>query len=152
VGVLDLSPAIPTAAPGDVRLILDQRHGDADGLAAMLGDARRSAAAIASDEGVALTWAPVQSVRPVEFDAQLVAVAGVGVRETAGETMCLPSGALHDAVMVARAGVPSVMVFVRSLDGISHNRLEDSRREHISLGVTALGRLVRRLIDQLRSP
>jgi hydantoinase/carbamoylase family amidase len=146
VGVLDVSPAIPTAVPGDATLILDQRHGDADGLAAMLGDARRSAAAIASDEGVALTWAPVQSVTPVEFDARLVEVACECVQETAGETVRLPSGALHDAVMVARAGVPTVMVFVQSLDGISHNRLEDSRREHIELGVAALDRLLRRLI------
>jgi hydantoinase/carbamoylase family amidase len=146
VGVLDVSPAIPTAIPGDVTLVLDQRHGDGDGLAVMLADARRAAAGIAADEGVAVTWTSIQTVTPVEFDARLVEAACECVRETAGDTMRLPSGALHDAVMVARAGVPTVMLFVQSLGGISHNRLEDSRREHVELGVAALDRLVRRLM------
>ncbi len=149
VGVLDLSPAIPTAIPGRVTLILDQRHGDVHGLAAMLDDAREAAEAIASDEGATLTWDSVQGVTPVEFDARLVETAYDCARDTAGQTMRLPSGALHDAVMVARAGVPTVMLFVQSLGGISHNRLEDSRREHIAAGVTTLDSLVRRLTSGL---
>ena len=65
--------------------------------------------------------------------------------EVAGECAVLPSGALHDAAMVARAGVPAVMLFVQSIGGISHNRIEDSHREHVALGVRALDLLARRL-------
>ena len=39
------------------------------------------------------------------------------------------------------AGVPTVMLFVQSLEGISHNKIEDTRREHLELAVRALDRL-----------
>jgi N-carbamoyl-L-amino-acid hydrolase len=145
VGDLRVVPGIATAIPGEATLVLDQRHGDAAALAAMLADARGAAETIGSDEGVAVNWSAIQSVAPVAFDERLVQAAGECVRAVAGETMRVPSGALHDAVMVARAGVPAVMVFVQSLGGISHNRLEDSRPEHLELGVAAVDRLVRRL-------
>ena len=59
----------------------------------------------------------------------------------------LPSGPLHDAAEVARAGVPTVMLFVQSLRGISHNRIEDTREEHLALSVQALDELTSRTMD-----
>jgi N-carbamoyl-L-amino-acid hydrolase len=53
----------------------------------------------------------------------------------------LPSGPLHDAAEVARAGVPTVMMFVQSLHGISHNKIEDTKEEHLELCVAAFDRL-----------
>ncbi len=49
----------------------------------------------------------------------------------------LPSGPLHDAAEVARAGIPTVMMFVQSLNGLSHNAAEDTRREHLEQAVQA---------------
>ena len=46
-----------------------------------------------------------------------------------------------DAAEVARAGIPAVMLFVQSLKGISHNKIEDTREDHLELSVTALDRL-----------
>jgi N-carbamoyl-L-amino-acid hydrolase len=63
------------------------------------------------------------------------------VEETTGAVHRLPSGPLHDAAEVARAGIPTVMMFVQSLRGISHNKIEDTREEHLELAVTALDRL-----------
>jgi N-carbamoyl-L-amino-acid hydrolase len=54
----------------------------------------------------------------------------------------MPSGPLHDAAEVARLGVPTVMMFVQSLGGISHNRIEDTRAEDLQLAVQAFDRLV----------
>ena len=54
-----------------------------------------------------------------------------GDLETCRQVHRLPSGPLHDAAEVARAGVPTVMMFVQSLHGISHNKIEDTREEHI---------------------
>jgi N-carbamoyl-L-amino-acid hydrolase len=54
----------------------------------------------------------------------------------------MDSGALHDAAEVARAGVPTVMLFVRSLGGISHNKVENSTDADLELGIRALGMLV----------
>jgi N-carbamoyl-L-amino-acid hydrolase len=59
----------------------------------------------------------------------------------------LPSGPLHDAAEVARAGVPTVMMFVQSLRGLSHTKLEDTREEHLELAVSALDRLTSKTID-----
>ena len=56
----------------------------------------------------------------------------------AGTTHRLPSGPLHDAAEVARAGIPTVMVFVQSLRGLSHTKLEDTKPEHLELSVRAL--------------
>ncbi len=53
----------------------------------------------------------------------------------------LPSGPLHDAAETCGAGVPTVMMFVQSLHGISHNKIEDTKEEHLELGVTAFDTL-----------
>ena len=53
----------------------------------------------------------------------------------------MPSGALHDAAEMASAGIPTVMLFVQSLRGLSHTREEDTRPEHIEASVEALDRL-----------
>jgi beta-ureidopropionase / N-carbamoyl-L-amino-acid hydrolase len=47
---------------------------------------------------------------------------------------------------VARAGIPTVMMFVQSLNGLSHNRAEDTNREHIEQAVVALNRLAEKTI------
>ena len=61
----------------------------------------------------------------------------------------LPSGPLHDAAEVARAGVPTVMLFVQSLRGLSHTKLEDTKPEHLELSVDALDRLASKTLDRL---
>jgi len=63
------------------------------------------------------------------------------IDETCGKTHRLPSGPLHDAAEVARTGVPTVMMFVQSLHGISHNKIEDTKEEHLELCVAAFDRL-----------
>ena len=49
---------------------------------------------------------------------------------------------IHDAAEVCRAGVPTGMLFVQSLHGISHNKIEDTKQEHLEMSVKALDRLV----------
>ena len=58
-----------------------------------------------------------------------------------GRAERLPSGPLHDAAEVARCGIPTVMMFVQSLNGLSHNAAEDTKREHLEQAVTAFGSL-----------
>jgi len=71
------------------------------------------------------------------------------IEETSGETHRLPSGPLHDAAEVARAGVPTVMMFVQSLHGISHNKIEDTKEEHLELCVTAFDRLAEKAASRI---
>src|SRR5207248_4749204 len=80
------------------------------------------------------------------MDKRRDALAGAGklalsVREVAGTSHRLPSGPLHDAAEVSRAGIPTVMLFVQSLRGLSHTKLEDTKREHLELSVRALDTL-----------
>ncbi len=59
----------------------------------------------------------------------------------------MPSGPLHDAAEVSRAGIPTVMMFVQSLKGISHNKIEDTRECDLELAVEAFSRLATRTMS-----
>ena len=89
------------------------------------------------------------SVEPILFDETLIGFGDEAVCEVAGTSHRLPSGPLHDAAEVSRAGVPTVMLFVQSLRGLSHTKLEDTKPEHLELSVLALDRLASRTLDWL---
>jgi N-carbamoyl-L-amino-acid hydrolase len=146
VGRCSVHPDIVTAIPGACEITLDQRHLDPGVLAELLARARAAAEEIAREERVEVEWARLWGIEPVAFDAQLIELADEAVREVAGASYRLPSGPLHDAAEVARAGVPTVMLFVQSLRGLSHTREEDTRPEHLELAVRALDATVRRVI------
>ena len=80
------------------------------------------------------------------FHPELIDLADASVKEVCGVSHRLPSGPLHDAAEVCRAGVPTVMLFVQSLHGISHNKIEDTKEEHLEMSVRALDRLARKTI------
>jgi N-carbamoyl-L-amino-acid hydrolase len=63
----------------------------------------------------------------------------------------LPSGPLHDAAEVSRAGIPTTMLFVQSLKGISHNKIEDTQEDHLELAITAFDKLASKTIDWIRT-
>jgi N-carbamoyl-L-amino-acid hydrolase len=147
VGTCVVEPGIVTAVPGRCEITIDQRHLDAGTLHALLDGAREEAARIAAEEGVEVEWRRLWRIDPVGFDPELIALADEAVRELAGESHRLPSGPLHDAAEVARAGIPTVMVFVQSLRGLSHAKEEDTGPEHLELSVRALARTVQRTMD-----
>jgi N-carbamoyl-L-amino-acid hydrolase len=122
-------------------MALDQRHLDPAALTAMHADARAAADRIAAEEKLGVTWRKIWRIQPFPFHAHLIDLADEAVGEVCGSSHRLPSGPLHDAAEVCRAGVPTVMLFVQSLRGISHNKIEDTREEHIEMSVRALDRL-----------
>jgi N-carbamoyl-L-amino-acid hydrolase len=149
VGDIGVRPGIPTAVPGECRLVVDQRHPDAATLQTMLGDLREAAGRIAAEEGVEIEFTRIWSIDPVPFDERLVALADEVARKVTGGGRRLFSGALHDAAEVARAGVPTVMLFVQSLGGLSHTRAEDTRPEHLEAAVVTLHRLTTRVVERV---
>jgi N-carbamoyl-L-amino-acid hydrolase len=140
-------PGIVTSVVETAEQLLDQRHMDAETLARMLSEAKGASERFAREEDIDVSWERLWHIQPILFDAELVDLADEAVREVAGESHRLPSGPLHDAAEVARAGVPTVMVFVQSLRGLSHTTLEDTKPEHIELSVQALDRLASKAID-----
>lgn len=141
IGSCITRPGIVTAVVGECIVTLDQRHMDAAALAAMLQETREAAGRFATEEGCTVAWAPIWRIDPIPFHPDLIAMGEAAIREVAGAAHRLPSGPLHDAAEVARAGIPTVMLFVQSLGGISHNKIEDTLEEHIALSVQALDRL-----------
>jgi N-carbamoyl-L-amino-acid hydrolase len=107
----------------------------------MLEDAKQSSLKFAQEGNVRAAWDRIWRIEPVPFDPRLIDLCTEAIDETCGKTHRLPSGPLHDAAEVARAGVPTVMMFVQSLHGISHNKIEDTKEEHLELCVTAFDRL-----------
>jgi N-carbamoyl-L-amino-acid hydrolase len=139
-------PGIVTSVVETAEQLLDQRHLDANVLATMLREAKDASRRFAAEEDVDVTWNRIWRIDPILFDETLIELADDSVREIAGTSHRLPSGPLHDAAEVARAGVPTVMVFVQSLRGLSHTKLEDTRPEHLELSVAALDRLADKTI------
>jgi N-carbamoyl-L-amino-acid hydrolase len=139
-------PGIVTSVVETAEQLLDQRHLDADTLAAMLREAKEAAEHFAAEENIEVEWERIWNIEPILFDETLIGFADEAVREVSGSSHQLPSGPLHDAAEVARAGIPTVMLFVQSLRGLSHTKLEDTTDEHLELSVQALDRLTDRTI------
>jgi N-carbamoyl-L-amino-acid hydrolase len=144
-------PGIVTSVVETCTVLLDQRHLDTGKLAGMLDEAKRASERFAREEDVEVEWERVWKIEPILFDDGLIELADEALREVAGSSHRLPSGPLHDAAEVARAGVPTVMLFVQSLRGLSHTKLEDTKPEHLELAVQALDRLAAKTIETLAS-
>jgi len=145
-------PGIVTSVVETAEQLLDQRHLDAGKLARMLEMARDHADDFAREENIDVEWERIWNIEPILFDDTLIAFADEAVQEVAGTSHRLPSGPLHDAAEVSRAGVPTVMVFVQSLRGLSHTKLEDTKKEHLELSVAALDRLASKTLAWLARP
>jgi hydantoinase/carbamoylase family amidase len=144
-------PGIVTSVVETAVQLLDQRHLDADSLAELLRLAKAASERFAQEEDIEVEWERVWSIEPILFDAELIELADESIREVAGTSHRLPSGPLHDAAEVSRAGVPTVMLFVQSLRGLSHTKLEDTKPEHLELAVQALDRLTTKTLELLAS-
>jgi N-carbamoyl-L-amino-acid hydrolase len=142
-------PGIVTSVVETAEQLLDQRHLDADTLASMLAAAKAAATRFAAEENLEVSWERIWSIEPIPFDDTLIGLADEAIREVAGTSHQLPSGPLHDAAEVSRAGIPTVMVFVQSLRGLSHTKLEDTRPEHLELSVRALDLLASKTLTWL---
>jgi N-carbamoyl-L-amino-acid hydrolase len=151
MGSVVTKPGIVTSVVETAECLLDQRNLDAAKLADMLAAARRAAEAAATAESCELEWERIWNIEPILFDETLIGLADEAIREVAGQSHRLPSGPLHDAAEVARAGVPTVMVFVQSLRGLSHTKLEDTKPEHLELSVAALDRLATKTLEWLET-
>ncbi len=139
-------PGIVTSVVETAEQLLDQRHLDAAKLAAMLARAQGLSGQFAVEERIEVAWEKIWAIEPILFDETLIDFCDEAIREVAGTSHRLASGPLHDAAEVARAGVPTVMLFVQSLRGLSHTKLEDTEEAHLELAVTALDRLADRTI------
>jgi hydantoinase/carbamoylase family amidase len=141
IGSCTTKPGIVTSVVEECRITLDQRHLDAATLARMLAEAQEASERFAKEGTVSVSWERLWQIEPILFNADLIALCDEAISESGAEPHRLPSGPLHDAAEVARAGVPTIMMFVQSLHGISHNKIEDTKEEHLAMAVTAFDKL-----------
>jgi N-carbamoyl-L-amino-acid hydrolase len=152
MGSIKTFPGIVTAVVGRCEATLDQRDLDAGVLAAMYREAREVSERFAQEERCTVEWSRIWSIEPIAFHPSLISFCEAAVAETAKTVHRMPSGPLHDAAEVARAGIPTVMMFVQSLKGISHNKIEDTREEHLEPAVRAFANLAERTADWISEP
>ena len=150
IGSCTTKPGIVTSVVEECSITLDQRHLDAAKLATMLTEARAASEAFAKEGNVKVSWERLWQIAPRPFNEELINLCDESIRETCGKSHRLPSGPLHDAAEVASAGVPTVMMFVQSLHGISHNKIEDTKEEHLELCVTAFDKLAEKAIGWIQ--
>jgi beta-ureidopropionase / N-carbamoyl-L-amino-acid hydrolase len=151
VGSVVTKPGIVTAVVGEATMTLDQRHLDANNLASMYQDAVAASHRIAAEEKIEVAWKKIWTIQPFPFHPHLIDLCDQSISEICGVSHRLPSGPLHDAAEVCRTGIPTIMLFVQSLRGISHNKIEDTREEHLELSVRALDRLADKTIQWINS-
>ena len=144
-------PGIVTSVVETAECLLDQRHLEATKLSEMLSNAEAASRRFAEEEDIEVSWERIWQIEPILFDEALIELADEAVREVAGRSHRLPSGPLHDAAEIARAEVPTVMLFVQSLRGLSHTNLEDTDEAHLELSVQALDRLADKAIARVGS-
>jgi N-carbamoyl-L-amino-acid hydrolase len=149
IGACTTLPGFPTSVIEECCITLDQRHLDGEALSQMLQEAREASERFAAEGNVTVSWERLLRIDPVLFDDNLLALCDEAIRETCGTAHRLPSGAVHDASEVARAAIPTVMMFVQSLHGISHNKSEDTKEEHIEMAVTAFDKLAEKTIQRV---
>ena len=151
MGSVKTFPGIVTAVVGRCEVTLDQRDLDAKVLAQMYREAQEASHRFATEENCTVNWSRLWNIEPVPFHPHLLDLCEQAVRETSGAAHRMPSGPLHDAAEVSRAGIPTVMMFVQSLKGISHNKIEDTKEEHLELSVVALDRLASKAVTWILS-
>lgn len=150
IGSVKTFPGIVTAVVGRCEATLDQRDLDAGVLVQMYSEAREASERFAREEKCTVEWARIWNIEPIQFHPELIERCRQAVMETAGVAHQLPSGPLHDAAEVSRAGIPTVMMFVQSLAGISHNKIENTTEEHLELAVRALDRLATKTMEWIQ--
>ncbi len=144
VGAITLSPNLVNVIANRAVFTVDLRNTDE----ARLQEAERQlhafAAEVAKAEGVTLAHRSLARFEPVGFDPAVVGLVEETARALGHSVRRMPSGAGHDAQMLARA-CPSGMVFVPSVGGISHNVREFTKQEDIEAGANVLLHTVLRL-------
>jgi N-carbamoyl-L-amino-acid hydrolase len=146
IGVWRVHPAVPTAVNGRTEFSVDMRHLDPAVLEKMVAGLREIVTRVAEEERCEAELETLWSIAPIAFDPDLVRFAADAVEARSGVRQIMPSGPMHDSAEMARAGVPTVMMFVPSMRGLSHTHIEDTAEADLELGVAAFDDLVRRML------
>ncbi|HET8602311.1 MAG TPA: allantoate amidohydrolase [Marmoricola sp.] len=140
-GRIDVAPNGTNAIPSRVTAWLDARCDSEEALAQLVGEVERLARERTARDGTALVVTPESVSRAVRFDDELAA----RLARLLGDAPVIPTGAGHDAGILAAAGVPTAMLFVRNPTGVSHSPDEHAETADCLAGVEALADVLEEL-------
>jgi beta-ureidopropionase / N-carbamoyl-L-amino-acid hydrolase len=148
VGRIDVHPNLVNVVPARVVLTADLRNTDDRILREAESRLMTFLDELAATEGVTITTSSLARFEPVEFDPTMVDLVEATAGRLGHSTRRMPSGAGHDAQMLARI-CPTAMVFTPSVDGLSHNIAEFTEAADIEAGANVLLQVV---LDLLAEP
>jgi N-carbamoyl-L-amino-acid hydrolase len=137
VGVLEVHPNLVNVVAARARLTVDLRHTEEASLQLAERRFAEAVARIAAAEGVQISSRSLARFEPVEFDRDMIGRIERAAARRNLAAMRLPSGAGHDAQMLARV-CPTGMIFVPSVGGISHNPVEFTEPDDLLAGAEVL--------------
>ncbi len=144
IGHVRLHPDAHSIVPGRAVFSMQWRDGDADRLRRMEEIIRDTAAEVAQDAGLSVSFGDMLGLEPMPMDETLRdALCDSAEAVAPGRWRRMQSGALHDATNVARL-MPAAMLFVPSIDGISHAFAEDTAEADLVTGLEVLAGAVGR--------
>lgn len=137
VGALALSPNLVNVVPNCATLTVDLRNTDNDQLTRAERELGEFIDALAKREGIQVESRQLARFDPVPFDPAMVDRVESCASALGHSVMRMPSGAGHDAQMLARV-CPTSMIFVPSVNGISHNIEEFTESADLEAGANVL--------------
>ena len=137
VGKIDLHPNLTNVVPARATLTLDVRNTDEKLLKIAESKIKDFLAQIAISEGVEIKTRELARFEPVVFDDRVIDLVEEIAKEQNNSVQRMPSGAGHDAQMLARV-CPAGMIFVPSVKGISHNAAEFTEEADLNAGANIL--------------
>ena len=150
VGRIDVYPNLVNVVPARVVMTVDLRNTDDRVLQEAESRLATFLDELAGMEGVSITTNSLARFEPVEFDASMVDLVEASAQRLGHSTKRMPSGAGHDAQMLARI-CPTAMVFTPSVNGLSHNIAEFTEATDIEAGANVLLQVVLDRLDVRRS-
>jgi allantoate deiminase len=147
VGEIEVAPGVSNVIAGNVSFTLDVRHRDDVRRLAAVRSLRARAGAIAGRRGLKLVWQPVQQSASVRCDRKLTQLFSRCVARRGLEVLKLPSGAGHDAAVLASI-CPVAMLFVRCQGGISHHPAESVKTADVDAAIGVLTDFIQMLASR----
>ena len=141
VGRIDISPNLVNVVAASVTMTVDLRNTDEHLLQQAEHRFETLVEHLAADEGVEVVRRTLARFAPVEFDERMVDLVEATATRLGHSTLRMPSGAGHDAQMLARV-CPTAMIFVPSVAGLSHNIAEFTEAHDLQAGADVLVQMV----------
>ncbi|WP_046866675.1 hydantoinase/carbamoylase family amidase [Microvirga massiliensis] len=146
IGVVEFRPGAANVVPAEASLVFEFRDLEPAVLRRIEAEVRQAVRTAGQASGIDFTVESIGGVDPVSMDAHLQSLLRDAADELGEEFMVMPSGAGHDAMVMARA-IPSIMLFVPSIGGRSHDIAENTSDADIIRGCRVMARAVGKLFE-----